>query len=51
MSLGFGPTPQHAEQGLQAAKTAKKAAGAPLGQAKTHAASAMPGREGVIPVE
>lgn len=51
VSMGWGPTPQHAEQALHAAKAAKKAAGAPLGQAKTHAASAMPGREGVIPVE
>lgn len=51
MSLGFGPTPEHAEEALKDAKAQKKMAAAPLGQAKTHAASRMPGREGIIPVE
>lgn len=51
MSLGFGPTRDHAEEALKDAKAAKKAANAPLGQAKTHAASRMPGREGIIPVD
>jgi GGDEF domain-containing protein len=51
MSLGFGPTHDHAEEALKDAKAAKKAANAPLGQAKTHAASRMPGREGLIPVD
>jgi len=51
MSMGWGPTSEHAEAGLQDAKAAKKAAQYPLGQAKTHAASRMPGQEGVIPVE
>lgn len=51
MSVGIGPSKEHAEEALKDAKMQKKIAAAPLGQAKTHAASRMPGREGVIPVE
>lgn len=49
LSLGFGHTPDHAELALINAKGAKKAAGYPQGQAKTHAASQVPGFEGHIP--
>lgn len=51
MSLGFGPSHEHAEEALKDAKAAKVAAKALPGQAKTHAASRMPGREGLIPVD
>lgn len=51
MSLGFGPTHEHAEEALKDAKAAKRAANALPGQAQTHAASRMPGREGLIPVD
>jgi diguanylate cyclase (GGDEF)-like protein len=50
-SAGIGHTPEHAEQALMQAKGAKKAMGYLPGQAKTHAASMIPGKEGVIPVE
>lgn len=49
LSLGFGHTPDHAELALINAKGAKKAAGYTPGQAKTHAASQVPGFEGHIP--
>lgn len=49
LSMGFGHTPDHAELALINAKGAKKASGAAPGQAKTHAASQVPGFEGVIP--
>jgi len=49
MSLGFGHTPDHAELAMINAKGAKKASGAKPGQAKTHAASQVPGYEGLIP--
>lgn len=49
LSLGFGHTPDHAELALINAKGAKKASGAAPGQAKTHAASQVPGFEGHIP--
>ena len=49
LSLGFGHTPDHAELALINAKGAKKASGMKPGQAKTHAASQVPGFEGVIP--
>jgi len=49
LSLGFGHTPDHAELALINAKGAKKASGARPGQSKTHAASQVPGYEGLIP--
>lgn len=49
LSMGFGHTPDHAELALINAKGAKKTSGARPGQAKTHAASQVPGFEGVIP--
>lgn len=49
LSLGFGHTPDHAELALINAKGQKKASGAAPGQAKTHAASQVPGYEGLIP--
>jgi diguanylate cyclase (GGDEF)-like protein len=50
-SIGVGENPQTAEHALIQAKTAKKAAAYPLGQAKDHAYSAVPGQEGHLPVE
>jgi GGDEF domain-containing protein len=49
LSIGFGHTPDHAELALINAKGQKKATGAKPGQAKTHAASQVPGYEGHIP--
>jgi GGDEF domain-containing protein len=49
-SMGIGHTPEHAEQALIHAKTAKKAANYPEGQSETHAHSMLPGAEGPIPV-
>ncbi len=49
LSIGFGHTPDHAELALINAKGQKKASGAKPGQAKTHAASQVPGYEGLIP--
>lgn len=50
VSMGFGHTPDHAELALINAKGEKKKAGYKLGEAKTHAASQVPGYEGVIPM-
>ncbi len=50
MSLGFGHTPAHSEQALIQAKTAKKAANYPIGQAQTHVHSLVPGFEGPVPL-
>jgi GGDEF domain-containing protein len=50
-SMGWGPTSEHAESALQDAKAAKNSMKYAPGQAKTHAASRMPGAEGAIPVE
>ena len=49
LSLGFGHTPDHAELALINAKGEKKKAGYKIGTAKTHAASQVPGFEGIIP--
>lgn len=49
LSLGFGHTPDHAELALINAKGEKKKAGYAAGTAKTHAASQVPGFEGIIP--
>lgn len=49
LSMGFGHTPDHAELALINAKGVKKSSGAKPGQARTHAASQVPGFEGVIP--
>lgn len=49
LSIGMGHTPDHAELAMINAKGAKKAAGYQPGQAKTHAASQVPGFEGHIP--
>lgn len=49
VSMGFGHTPDHAELALIDAKQAKKATGLPAGQEKTHAASRIPGFEGIVP--
>jgi diguanylate cyclase (GGDEF)-like protein len=51
LSVGMGQTPAHAEQALIHAKTAKKTAGQPTGQARTHVHSLVPGAEGPIPVD
>lgn len=51
MSVGVGTDPQNAEHALIQAKTAKKASGYQVGQAKTHAYSAIPGMEGHLPTE
>jgi GGDEF domain-containing protein len=50
VSMGFGPSKEHAEAALHDAKFAKTAAKYPLGKAKTHAASRVPGSEGPVPV-
>jgi GGDEF domain-containing protein len=50
LSVGFGHTPEHAEQATIHAKTAKKAAGYAKGKANTHAHSLVPGFEGAVPV-
>lgn len=50
ISMGWGHNPDHAEQALIKAKTAKKQANYPHGQAKTHAYSGIPGSEGHVPV-
>lgn len=51
VSMGFGPTPHHAEQALLSAKAAKKASGAAPGQEKSFVHSGMPGAEGPIPLD
>jgi diguanylate cyclase (GGDEF)-like protein len=50
-SMGWGPTPEHAEAALMDAKAAKNAAGYAPGQAKNHAAAHMPELTGNVPVE
>jgi GGDEF domain-containing protein len=50
LSMGFGHTPDHAELAMINAKGAKKESYYPVGQAKTHAASQVPGFEGHIPL-
>jgi GGDEF domain-containing protein len=49
-SIGFGHNPEHAEQALIHAKTAKKRAGYLPGQAQTHAHSLLAGSVGEVPV-
>lgn len=51
MSVGVGTDPGNAEHALIQAKTAKKSSGYQMGQAKTHAYSAIPGMEGHLPTE
>lgn len=51
MSVGVGTDPANAEHALIQAKTAKKTSGYQMGQAKTHAYSAIPGLEGHLPTE
>jgi GGDEF domain-containing protein len=51
LSIGFGHSPEHAEQALIHAKTAKKLAGYKPGQARTHVHSLVPSYEGAVPVE
>lgn len=51
MSVGVGTDPANAEHALIQAKTAKKSSGYKMGQAKTHAYSAVPGMEGHLPTE
>lgn len=48
VSVGMGPTPDHADQALIHAKNAKKATGAAPGHAQTHVHSLMPGQEGAV---
>jgi GGDEF domain-containing protein len=50
VSMGFGHSPEHAEQALIHAKTAKKAMNYPVGQAQTHAHSLVSGKEGAVPL-
>lgn len=49
-SIGFGHSPEHAEQALIHAKTAKKRMGYIPGQAQTHAHSLIHGSVGEVPV-
>jgi GGDEF domain-containing protein len=51
MCMGFGMNPDHAEAALIRAKNMKRAAKYPLGQAKTHVHSLIPGAEGDVPVD
>lgn len=51
VSMGLGPSPEHAEQALIHAKTAKKKAGYIPGQAQTHVHSLLPGAVGEVPVK
>jgi GGDEF domain-containing protein len=51
MSLGIGGDHLSAERALIQAKMAKKAAKYPMGQAKSHAHSLVPGFEGPIPLD
>lgn len=48
MSVGIGQSPQHAEQALIHAKTAKKVSGRPPGQEDTHVHSLLPGSSGPV---
>jgi diguanylate cyclase (GGDEF)-like protein len=51
-SMGWGPTPEHAESALMDAKAEKNAKNYAPGQAKTHAAARMPEQhQGPVPVE
>ncbi len=50
VSIGLGHTPEHAEQALIHAKTAKQRAGYMPGQAQTHAHSLLKGAVGEVPV-
>lgn len=50
-SIGIGHTPETAENALIQAKTAKKSSGYKLGEAKTHAHSAIPNFEGPLSVD
>jgi GGDEF domain-containing protein len=50
-SMGWGPTSDHAEAALLDAKAAKNSMKYAPGQARTHAASRMPGQEAPMPVE
>ena len=49
-SVGLGHTPEHSDMALLQAKAAKKVSGYLPGQAKTHAHSLLPGKEGAVPV-
>lgn len=49
-SAGFGRSAEEADAASIQAKKAKKEAGYPMGQAKTHAYSAIPGNEGHVPL-
>lgn len=49
LSIGFGHTPDHAHFAMLNAKTAKNQSGHNPGHARTHAASQVPGFEGLIP--
>lgn len=51
VSMGFGPDAESADQASIQAKGAKKAQQYPIGQARTHAHSLMPGNEGAIPLD
>lgn len=49
VSIGMGPSPEHAEQSLIHAKNAKKKMGYIPGQAQTHVHSLLPGAVGDVP--
>lgn len=51
VSMGFGTTPEHSEQALKHAKSARRDAQYQDGRSLTHAHSLVPGFEGAIPVE
>jgi GGDEF domain-containing protein len=51
LSIGMGHSPEHAEKALIHAKTAKKQQNYPIGGAKTHVHSLVPGKEGAVPVD
>jgi GGDEF domain-containing protein len=51
VSMGFGPDADTADQASIQAKGAKKAQQYPIGQARTHVHSLMPGNEGAIPLD
>jgi GGDEF domain-containing protein len=51
VSMGFAHDPEAADQASIQAKQAKKAKGYQIGQAKTHAYSALPGSEGHVPLD